>query len=913
MNLMRKRTYECYLWGGQVVSKPRNLPALSPTHARVPDEGTLPIELTITQRPSQVYPYIPMCLRDMDDVKDPILGTLSLLPTAIVGVHGSMQLASDIIVQWIDLELRLMAIRDILLKHSAEGTRPLQYRSCRSPTSCGYRCKFRTRNAVWKAAAHTRDAFAILIGECYYLAIMNPCALDNSGHIHEGTFREMLINSDLDIHPAWVSHFVSVVLRKPVAGVLASIMDFDHCFWLSRLVHVAPVYIWWGSLETTLKVVDGDVRLPTVLRTFVPSAEDVKRLSDGPAHEQQKDAGPPTSQGHFETYDNFIRRRKEWYERTARFVLPSRGHVGIMQAFEWIKDSSGAMRREPVPAHLFHAAMNWYDDTEKMFDHTRSEWDLCWHQYQTKVEMFSTTLGVNHHVSEAAGEDLRLPDRMLTDMESLGLTEEHQHSRTCWTENALVRISVDIEVALGMRYGYRACTGASGPQATQPGERTIRWLVGEGMRAPTPVNPTINMPEDINQLRLFVQTLLIAAKGQEPPEYASLVVDLFCDSSWRAWADDASVPFSVRTVHDQGNFQAYAFSFAQEPLPPYTVATYDPAVALMLQRMAADVDSQEQLAAKALDLGCSILLLRRISEDKESGSDEEEDHVEEADAEDTSEDDEDYDGDPWTTKDTLLNTHVSTEAENSSASHSTRGLDTPPHLQATSRRPQEPVTTPTKPSGHKARNVKKGAIRPLRLGPAPGLGWREYGYKFDHVDVGDYLRCRREYFTVERASRMWRRGGILGRLAQDLYSRKDMLSTVGKSVSSKRPLSIFVLQDGSELGEEMLTEKAENVMIGAFFAANSTVDRFNTKKVSFWPSEAVFGSKGPRCGVWTRDAEEWYVQRREMLFGAGQQGFNATEWPGKLHFASSANKLHQGACALAADFIMKHPDIYRPL
>ena len=156
-----------------------------------------------------------------------------------------------------------------------------------------------------------------------------------------------------------------------------------------------------------------------------------------------------------------------------------------------------------------------------------------------------------------------------------------------------------------------------------------------------------------------------------------------------------------------------------------------------------------------------------------------------------------------------------------------------------------------------------------------------------------------------------------------------MLSAVGKSVSSKRPLSVFVLQDGSELGEEMLTEKAENVMIGAFFAANSmwhiseciqitdarvgAVDRFNTRKVSFWPTEAVFGSKGPRCGVWTRDAEEWYVQRREMLFGAGQQGFNATEWPGKLHFASSANKLHQGACALAADFIMKHPDIYRPL
>uniref|UniRef100_D8QJ41 Uncharacterized protein n=1 Tax=Schizophyllum commune (strain H4-8 / FGSC 9210) TaxID=578458 RepID=D8QJ41_SCHCM len=905
MNFTRKQTYECYLWEGQVVSKPRNLPALSPTHARVPDEGTLPIELTITQRPSQVYPYIPMCLRDMDDVKDPILGTLSLLPTAIVGVNGSMQLANDIIVQWIDLEFRLIAIRDALLKHSADGTRPLQYRSCRLPTSCGYRCKFRTRNAVWKVAAHTRDAFAILIGECYYLAIMNPCVLDNSGYIHEGTFREMLINSDIDIHPAWVSHFVSVVLRKPVAGVLASMLDFEHCFWLARLIHVAPVYIWWGTLETTMKVVDGDRRLPAVLRKFVPSAEDVKRLSDGSAHEVQKDAGPPTSQGHFETYDAFIRRRREWYERTARFVLPSRGHVGIIQAFEWIQDSTGAMRREPVPAHLFHAAMNWYEDTEKMFDHTRSEMGSLLAPVPDK--------GVVHHESEGGGEDLRLPDRMLPDMESLGLTEEHQRSRLCWTANALVRISVDIEVALAMRYGYRTFMDVNGPQVTQPKEKTIPWLVGEGMRASVPLNPTVNMPDDINHLRLFAQTLSRAAKGEEPPEYASLVVDLFCDQSWRAWADDASAPFSVCTVHDQGNFQAYAFSFAQELSPPYTVATYDPAVALMLQRMAADIHSQEQLAARALDLGCSILLLRRISEDKESGSDEEEDGVEDADAEDTSEDDEDYDGDPWTTKDTLLSTHVSNETENSSTSHSARGLDTPPHLDASSRRPQEPVTRPTKPSGHKARNVKKGAIRPLRVGPAPGLGWREYGYRFDHVDVGDYLRCRREYFTVERASAMWRRGGILGRLAQDLYSRRDMLSAVGQSVSSKRPLSIFVFQDGSKLGDEMLTEKAENVMIGAFFAANSPVDRFNTRKVSFWPTEAVFGRKGPKCGVWTRDAEEWYTQRREMLHGAGEQGFNASEWPDKLHFASSANKLHQGACALAADFIMNHPDIYRPL
>ena len=72
----------------------------------------------------------------------------------------------------------------------------------------------------------------------------------------------------------------------------------------------------------------------------------------------------------------------------------------------------------------------------------------------------------------------------------------------------------------------------------------------------------------------------------------------------------------------------------------------------------------------------------------------------------------------------------------------------------------------------------------------------------------------------------------------------------------------------------------------------------------------MFNSKGPYCGVWTHDAEEWYLQRRDVLYKDGQQGLTADQWRGALNFAHSANKLHRGGSAIAAQFIDDHPDIY---
>ena len=143
-----------------------------------------------------------MCPRDLDDVDEPILGPLSLLPTAVVGTHGHLQLCEDIIVQWMDLECRLAAIRDILLYYAEMGTRPLEYKSCRLPSTYGYCKRFSTRKVVWKVVAQARDAFAILIGECHYLAIMNSRALRDDGRVHEGILSDMLISRGLNIHPA---------------------------------------------------------------------------------------------------------------------------------------------------------------------------------------------------------------------------------------------------------------------------------------------------------------------------------------------------------------------------------------------------------------------------------------------------------------------------------------------------------------------------------------------------------------------------------------------------------------------------------------------------------------------------------------------------------------------------------------
>ncbi|KAL1697923.1 hypothetical protein EV121DRAFT_218908 [Schizophyllum commune] len=742
-----------YRWGSDFVSRPEGLPAIEPSRVRSPKATSPPVDFALPLKPSAEFPYAPLTPRSLDYVNDPILSPLSLLSLTAVGPHGRMHLAEDIIVQWIDLEFRLVAIREMLLRDVDQGTLPLRYRSCAVPTSYGYRKIYSTRRAVWRRAAHSRDAFAVLIGECHYLALMNGKLLDRSGRVHVSSLDIMLTSAGTFMHDVWLTTFVNI-FDKPVAGFVASIADIENSFWLSRLPRTAPMYVWWGdSAQLSLHVKRGE-RLPALVVPCRPSSQDFARAEVASADTVVGTSGPPRFQSDGESDDAFMRRRQEWYTASAAVLLPTHGHVGVVQAFEWIKDSRGQMRREPIPPMFFHPAFEHYLDNEKIYDASRSEWDFCWAGYKKDVALF------NQGLDEKGIGETGLADGMLPDAQVLRSAEEREASKA-------ILGSVD-DVRLGSKDTVHA--EDDGPLRSGSLDGAVETTVPVILSAvPTPSAQS-------------------AASSSAGP--SSTVLDADCRPSPDG-AAEGSRP-GGGSACDSGH------------------------------RMGRRPDGAPPADASVATQGVSC---------QKSG-----------------------------------------------------GVD---------RKGKEP-----------------SSASPFGRATRPGLGWRPWNYRIDHIDVGEYLRQRRLHYTLERAAAAFKRGGILGRIARDLHPTDQMLSFVYGKPSPAKPLILCTFEDGTTVADEDITCEDLDILIGTYFVANNPVDRFNTKKVTFWPTEFIFNSKGPYCGVWTRDAEEWYLQRRDVLHNDGQQGLTGDQWRAALNFAHSANKLHRGGSAIAARFIEDHPDIY---
>ncbi|KAL1684466.1 hypothetical protein GGG16DRAFT_106944 [Schizophyllum commune] len=761
---------------------------------------------------------------------DPILSPLSLLSLTAVGPHGRMHLAEDIIVQWIDLEFRLVAIREMLLRDVDQGTLPLSYRSCAVPTSYGYRKIYSTRRAVWRRAAQSRDAFAVLIGECHYLALMNRKLLDPSGRVHMSSLDIMLTSAGTFMHDVWLTAFVNI-FDMPVAGFVASIADVENSFWLSRLPRATPKYIWWGDSEQLSLHVKRGERLPPLALSCCPSSQDIACAED-------------------------------------------------------------------VPAEVV------------VYDASRSEWDFCWAGYKKDVALFHQSLD-----DKGVGET-GLPDGMLPDAQVLRSADEREASKAICAQSALERLSDDMAVALGARYGYFADSSAVVmDRPEQPSKRTIAWLMGEGLHSPTSRTLCCSVPDDVNGLRAALRVLLAAADGDDPPPFASSVIDIYRESAWSVWIRESSQAFRVCVAWDSTSVPVYVFKFTAATPATQWLATYDAAVALMLQRIGSNCTTAAALFRMAMELGCPMLVLRDVAglegeEAKEEGKVGSGRGVTNQPASTP-----DSRPSPSVGPSALVVGDGEQEGEGSAMDGSARAHTSTPRVEREVGPPSDASVASQdvsrqKSGGDGQKEEEPSSASPFGRATCPGLGWRPWNYKIDHIDVGEYLRQRRLHYTLERAAAVFKRGGILGRIVRDLYPTHQMLSFVyGKPCPSK-PLILCTFEDGTTVADEDITCEDVDILIGTYFVANNPVDRFNTKKVTFWPTELMFNSKGPYCGVWTHDAEEWYLQRRDVLYKDGQQGLTADQWRGALNFAHSANKLHRGGSAIAARFIEDHPDIY---
>ncbi|KAI5895196.1 uncharacterized protein SCHCODRAFT_02495012 [Schizophyllum commune H4-8] len=918
----RQPSHVLYRWGSFFVSRPQSFAAIDPSQARHPNACLALSDFAQPMRLTAEYPYAPLTPRTLDDMDDPILMPLSLLSLTAVGPHGRMHLAEDIIVQWIDLEFRLIAIRDVLLRDVDQGVLPLGYRSCAVPTSYGYRKLYSTRKSVWRRAAQSRDAFAVLIAECHFLALMNRKLLDPSGRVHVSSLDVLLTSVGTFLHDVWLTTFVNL-FDKPVAGFVASVADVEASFWLARLPKATPVYICWGDSKEAAASVKRAERSPFLAALTRPSLQDIARCEDASAARDRVAPGPPRCQSNSETYDSFMRRRRNWYTASAAVVLPAHGHVGVVQAFEWIKDSRGLMRREPVPPPFFHKAMAHYLEGEKIYDASRSEWDLCWAEYQKDVPLFNQSPD-----DEVTGET-GLKDAMLPDAQVLHAADEREASKAICLQNALERLSDNMAVAFGARYGYFT-DGSSVviDDDRRPTRKTIAWLMGEGLQCMRTLCCLV--PEDVSLLRAGFRVLLCAADGDEIPTFAPSVIDIFHDSAWSVWIRDSSEAFRVCVARDETSVPVYVFKFASNPSATHWIATYDAAVALMLQRIGSSCTDSKALFRLATELGCSMLVLHGAADSKDGDASNGKETKHPAYMTGSRTGERAVLG--ASTRDGLAVDDIRVVAGSSSSSRSPstsglrfdRGSETIDNdyyaacsaeskADATGlsqvRAPRDgaceavELTAGSSSAVSKSQAATLSSASPLPVPPSsdyrasPGVvdaesrgeagtadtpvaavsASSEAGAPMKRqaagassnapfsTDVAEYLRQRRLHFTLQRAAAMYRRGGILGRIARDLFFAQDFLSVEYAPASSGKPLIVCTFADGTTTADEDITTEDEDILIGTYFVANNPVDRFNTKKVTFWPTELMFNTKGPYCGVWTRDAEEWYLQRRDAL------------------------------------------------
>ncbi|KAL1697741.1 hypothetical protein EV121DRAFT_274892, partial [Schizophyllum commune] len=337
----------------------------------------------------------------------------------------------------------------------------------------------------------------------------------------------------------------------------------------------------------------------------------------------------------------------------------------------------------------------------------------------------------------------------------------------------------------------------------------------------------------------------------DPPAFASSVIDIYRESAWSVWIRESSQAFRVCVAWDSTSVPVYVFKFTAATPATQWLATYDAAVALMLQRIGSNCTTAAALFRMAMELGCPMLVLRDVAglegeEAKEEGKVGSGRGVTNL---------------PASTPDSRPSPSVGPSAlvvgdgeqeGEGSAMDGTPPSDASVASQDVSRQ---------KSGGDGQKEEEPSSASPFGRATCPGLGWRPWNYKIDHIDVGEYLRQRRLHYTLERAAAVFKRGGILGRIP-----------------CPSKPLILCTFEDGTTVADEDITCEDLDILIGTYFVANNPVDRFNTKKVTFWPTELMFNSKGPYCGVWTHDAEEWYLQRRDVLYKDGQQGLTADQW-----------------------------------
>ncbi|GJE99714.1 hypothetical protein PsYK624_159850 [Phanerochaete sordida] len=182
-----------------------------------------------------------------------------------------------------------------------------------------------------------------------------------------------------------------------------------------------------------------------------------------------------------------------------------------------------------------------------------------------------------------------------------------------------------------------------------------------------------------------------------------------------------------------------------------------------------------------------------------------------------------------------------------------------------------------------------------------GLGYREPDYRPTPLDYGLYERQRRAVLGRLHGRAALMRGGIVWRLAYEDVDLQRVL--LGPSDSSQKHVQLLgdVAHEDDTLSEEELF-----AICGVYRIYANDKDR-SASDSSWWPKDSTWRESGMDVGYWTRQNEEWFVTRRNLLEDAVRTGDTAAlklrtaqQWRKALRYeAKRSRNFHAEIEALA--------------